>query len=114
MPYISIRTAKPLDKEQQHRMKTELGSLIALIPGKTESTLMIDFAASDGMYFKGEEMDECAFVNVKLLGTTGYVEKSKLTAAVFKLLADAAGIDQMKAYITIDEYETWGTQGKLK
>lgn len=114
MPYISIRTTKTLGKELQRRIKSELGALITLIPGKAESTLMIDFAVSDGMYFKGEEMEECAFVNIKLFGTTGYVEKAKFTTAVFNLLADTAGIGPMNSYITIDEYDTWGTQGKLK
>ena len=64
MPYIAINTSKTLSDGQKDALKTALGEKITVIPGKSESKLMIDIADSRAMYFAGEKRD-LAFVEVR-------------------------------------------------
>ena len=50
-------------------LKAELGRAISLIPGKSESSLMIQFSDCRRLWFGGENEGPFAFVNVMVLGS---------------------------------------------
>ena len=55
MPYIAINTSKPLSAAQKDELKTALGEKITVIPGKSESRLMVDISDNHTMYLAGEK-----------------------------------------------------------
>lgn len=114
MPYISIRTTKKLETTQKEVIKTTLGDLITIIPGKSENNLMVDFSTSEGLFFQGKELSPGAYVEIKLYGEAEFEAKEKFTKSVFNLLDQQLEIPVSSVYITIMEYNTWGISGELK
>jgi len=113
MPYIAINTAQKLSDAQKDKIKTELGRLITIIPTKTEAGTFIDFSDSRTIY-KGGEIISGAFVDLRLFHKADYEPKKKFTEEVFELLIRELGIKKEHIYLSIGEYENWGTGGTLK
>jgi phenylpyruvate tautomerase PptA (4-oxalocrotonate tautomerase family) len=110
MPYITIRTAAKLTGQQMDTVKAELGKLIEMIPGKSESGLMIAF--EDGtMYLRGQNAASCAFLEIRLYGKAPSEAKSQFVHQVFRMLEQTLGIKENEAYINILEFDAWGSAG---
>ena len=54
MPFIDSKVSVKTTPEQRKELKERLGQALALIPGKSESWLMIDLADEQEMYFRGD------------------------------------------------------------
>lgn len=52
MPFINVKTNVKISKENEVAIKTMLGEAIALIPGKSEKSLMLSMEESR-MWFRG-------------------------------------------------------------
>lgn len=113
MPYIAINTSKLLSNAQKDELKTALGEKITVIPGKSESRLMIDISDGHTMYFASEKR-ELAYVDVKCFGSTEFVNKKAFTEAVFEAVQHITGLPQDGIYLTYSEFENWGTLGSMK
>ena len=61
MPFINSKISVKLTEEQEKKIKDRLGKAIALIPGKTESWLMVGFEDDYKLYFKGEACEKILF-----------------------------------------------------
>ena len=113
MPYIAINTSKPLSDAQKEALKTALGEKIPIIPGKSESKLMVDISDGHTMYLAGEKRD-LAYMDVKFYGTTEFANKKAFTEAAFSAVQQATGLPQNGIYLTYSEFENWGTMGSMK
>ena len=113
MPYIGINTSKILSDGQKEELKTALGEKLTIIPGKSESKLMVDISDGHTMYFAGEER-ELAYVDVKCYGTTEFENKKAFTEAAFEVVQKATGLPQDGIYLSYSEFENWGTMGSMK
>lgn len=113
MPYILINTSKKLSDTQKEELKSELGEKITIIPGKSESRLMIDISDDRTMYFAGEKR-ELAYVDVRCYGTTELENKKAFTEATFATVKQITGLSQDSIYLTYSEFENWGIFGSLK
>lgn len=113
MPYIAINTSKCLSDGQKEALKTALGEKIAVIPGKSESKLMMDISDGHTMYAAGEKR-ELAYIDVKCFGTTALANQKAFTEAAFEAVQQATGLTQDSIYLTYSEFEHWGTAGTLK
>ncbi len=113
MPYIAINTSKLLSDTQKEALKTALGEKITVIPGKSESKLMIDISDGHTMYFSGEKR-ELAYVDVKCYGSTEFASKKAFTEAAFEAVQQTTGLPQDGIYLTYSEFENWGTLSTLK
>ena len=60
MPFININTNVSVSKEQEVAVKTRLGKAIELIPGKSESWLMVGFEGEHPLYFRGSDSERIA------------------------------------------------------
>ena len=69
MPFININTNVSVSKAQETAVKTRLGKAIELIPGKSESWLMVGFEPERPMYFRGIDSGRIAFVEVSVYGS---------------------------------------------
>ena len=110
MPYINLKTNRSLSDENKQLLKSGLGQAIELIPGKSESWLMLSFHDDAHMYFRGED-EPCAICQVKLFGTADEENYANLTEALTDILREELDIDPDRVYITYDEVTTWGWNG---
>lgn len=112
MPYIQTKTNIPITEEQEFKLKSEIGKLIELYPGKTESRLMLGFEDNCRLWFGGKNDTPIAFVQVMLFGNEVNREGAdKLTPAISKLLKDVLNIESNKIYINYSAFANWGSNG---
>jgi phenylpyruvate tautomerase PptA (4-oxalocrotonate tautomerase family) len=112
MPYIAINTMQELSATQKERIKAELGRLMTIIPTKTEAGLLIDFSGGHVFYKGGIKIDG-AFVDLRLFHESEFEPKKKYTEEVLDLLSRELSIKKEHMYLTISEYENWGSNGEL-
>nr|MCR5405085.1 hypothetical protein [Butyrivibrio sp.] len=69
MPFINSKVSVETTPQQRQELKTRLGQAIALIPGKSESWLMVNLEDGRDMYFRGENIEPSAFISVNIYGS---------------------------------------------
>lgn len=111
MPYIRTTVSKELTDEKRETIKTKLGQAIALIPGKSESWLMLSFEDNMKMYFRGDESEDYAYLEVSLFGSASDAAYDRLTAALSEIINEELGIGRENIYIKYEEAEHWGWNG---
>jgi phenylpyruvate tautomerase PptA (4-oxalocrotonate tautomerase family) len=113
MPYIAINTSQKLSDAQKEKIKTELGRLITIIPTKAEAGLLVDFSDSRTMYKAGENVSG-AFIDVRLFHKSDFEPKKKFTEETFEMLSRELGLKKENMYLTIMEFDNWGSAGTYK
>lgn len=111
MPYIRTTVSNELTDEKREAIKTKLGQAIALIPGKSESWLMLSFEDNMKMYFRGDESEDYAYLEVSLFGSASDAAYDRLTAALSEIINEELGIGRENIYIKYEEAEHWGWNG---
>lgn len=110
MPYIQTTSNVAISGRKEHALKERMGQAIGLIPGKSESWLMLSFQDNIPMFFKGED-DPCAICQVKLFGSATEEAYAELTEALTDILREELDIDPDRIYVTYEEIDTWGWNG---
>lgn len=111
MPFINVKVNVEITPEKEEKIKSEFGRAIALIPGKSEKSLMIAFEDNCRMYFRGSSDDPIAFVEIKLFGSTTKEAYSAVTLAVTSALNRELSIDTSQIYVKYEEVTNWGCNG---
>lgn len=111
MPFIDSKVSVKTTPEQRKELKEKLGKAISLIPGKSESWLMIDLADEQEMYFRGEGQEPTAFIAVNLYGDSNPGAFSKLTAELTRIYGDVLGISPDHIYVKYSTTFDWGWNG---
>lgn len=114
MPFVSIHVSNSLSDAQKDEIKSGVGKAISLIPGKIEKVLMVDISDKHDMYFGGVKQENCAYADIKLYGETDFEDKKAFTEALFKIMKDAAAVENHNMFVTFSEFAEWGTKGSLK
>lgn len=107
MPYIQVRSNKEITKEKEIEIKKRLGEAISVV-GKSESWLMVEFVSQAHLYFKGEDTEDLAYVDVKLFGTREPSVYPLFTKEVCDILQNTLGIYPSNVYVSYGEYSNWG------
>jgi phenylpyruvate tautomerase PptA (4-oxalocrotonate tautomerase family) len=113
MPYIAINTTQELSPALKETIKAALGRLVAFIPTKAEAGLLVDFSGGHTFFKAGKEAAG-AFIDLRLFHKSEIEPKKKFTEETFSLLAGELGLKPENMYLTITEFETWGSAGILK
>ncbi|MDE6875796.1 MAG: hypothetical protein K2P87_15240 [Lachnospiraceae bacterium] len=108
MPFISSRVSVPVSGEQKDSLAKELGKMIALIPGKSEEWLMLEFAGGCEMYFAGDRSQPCAMIEIKVFGKIPADSSAQMTKAVCGLYEKELHIKKERIYIKYEEVSQWG------
>ena len=111
MPFIGSKVTVKISKEKEEIIKKKLGEAIELIPGKSETFLMIGFEDEYSLYFGGEKLEKGAFIEVKIFGKASKDAYAKLTAAICNIYEEELEIPQNKIYVKYEEIENWGWNG---
>ena len=112
MPFINIKTNVTVSKEKSEQIKSSLGKSISLLPGKSETWLMIEIEHNQLMYFKGSN-NPCAMVKVDLYGSSSKDNYNKLASAITSLLNEELDINSDRIYVRFEEVSNWSYSGSL-
>ena len=111
MPFISVTIGQKLEAAQKEKLKTELGRLITIIPGKTEPDLIVHIDDSGSMYMGGSEIP-CVYTALRVYTKTSDEAKKKFTRETCACIAREFNIPVERQYLTIREFENWGYDGE--
>lgn len=110
MPFIELKTSVSISKEKEAELKSAFGEAIAIIPGKSEQWLMLNFCDEQRMWFKGSD-EACAILEIKIYGGSSAKNYDKLTAELTEIVSDKLEILSDRIYVKYDEIEYWGYAG---
>jgi phenylpyruvate tautomerase PptA (4-oxalocrotonate tautomerase family) len=110
MPYIGLNISEKLSETQKERVKSEIGRLIAVIPGKTEEVTIVDISDSRSMY-KGGKAVPCAYVDIRVYTKADSEGKKRFADELFVVLDKELGIHKDNVYMSVLEFEQWGDHG---
>ncbi|MEG1458640.1 MAG: phenylpyruvate tautomerase MIF-related protein [Acetivibrio sp.] len=111
MPFINSKINIKITKEEEITLKNRLGQAIALIPGKSESWLMVGFQDEYKLYFKGQEFEKIVFVEVEIFGDASKTALNSLTTEICCIYKEVLDVDKDKIYIKYDLVDNWGWNG---
>jgi len=111
MPFISSKVTVKISQEKEEAIKQRLGQAIAIIPGKSESWLMVGFEDEYTLYFKGDKCEKAAFVEVKIYGSGNAGAYDQMTAEICKIYGEELDIPAANIYVTYQEFSEWGWNG---
>ena len=111
MPFIDSKVSVKITEEQEKELKTRLGQAISLIPGKSESWLMTGCEDDYHLYFRGDNSEPIAYIEVRLFGGPNKAAFQKMTEEITKIYGDVLGIAPDHMYIKYSATPDWGWNG---
>ena len=111
MPFINSKVTVKMSPETKERVKSRLGEAIAIIPGKSESWLMVGFEPDYKLYFRGSNAEPIAMVEVSVYGSENPSAFSKLTGQICDIFKDVLGIAPDHVYVKYQAVSNWGWNG---
>ena len=111
MPFINSKVSFELSQKEEEEIKTRLGKAIELIPGKSESWLMVGFDSNYKLYFKGEASSKIVMVDVSIFGKASKSAYDQLTSEICNIYNEVTGTPKDKIYVKYQEVDTWGWNG---
>lgn len=110
MPFIQVKTNAEINANDEISIKSKLGELIKIIPGKSENWLMVQLSGGKKMYFKGSD-EKCAMIEVKIYGKASSEAYDKLTYELTNLISNTLNIPSTRIYVSYFETPNWGFAG---
>lgn len=111
MPFINSKVSVKTTDEQQKELKTRLGQAISIIPGKSESWLMVNLEDDCRMFFRGDDSEPVAFVCVNIYGNADEEAFGRMTAEITKIYGEVLGVKPDHMYIKYAASMDWGWNG---
>ena len=111
MPFIESKVSVKITEEQEKELKTRLGQAISLIPGKSENWLMTGFEDDYHLYFRGDNSEPIAYIEVRLFGGPNKAAFQKMTEEITKIYGEVLGIAPDHMYIKYSATPDWGWNG---
>ena len=111
MPCMQWKTNVSITSVQEETLRAALGEAIALIPGKSESWLMLSFEPETRMAFRGRADEPVAFIAVDLYGGAPDAACDKLTARLCALAESVLGVAPDHVYVRYLATDQWGWNG---
>lgn len=112
MPFLNIKYSKTITKEQEEVLKKEIGEAIEVIPGKSESWLMINFEGDSHLYFKGKNNDPILLASLSVYGNVDSKYFNLFTERLTKILIKNIDIKKENIYVKYDTTLDWGWNGE--
>ncbi|WP_010257973.1 phenylpyruvate tautomerase MIF-related protein [Treponema primitia] len=110
MPYVAFNISEKLSETQKEKIKSEVGRLITVIPGKTEADTIVDICDGHSMY-KGGKAIPIAYVDIRVYTKADPNGKKQFISNLFILLEKELGINKDNVYMSFLEFDQWGDHG---
>ena len=112
MPMVGVITNVSISGSARAELARGLGEAIQLIPGKSESQLMIKIEGESAIYFKGRDDLPVAYVWTDVSGHADGAAYKAFGAAVTRLLGKVLAIPGGNVYLTVREIPVWVVNGE--
>lgn len=106
MPFIELKTNQNIN-EVKAILKSELGSAITAIPGKSEAWLMVELEGDKTMYFKGSN-EPCAMFEIAIFGKANDDAYDDLTKRICAISEKYLNVSPDRTYVKYSEIDHWG------
>lgn len=113
MPFIHTQLNRPLPKEKEEALKRRMGEAITAFPGKSEQWLMLNFTDNARLWFRGDNRDPLAMVEVQLLGNASRSDCERMTDRLCTILSQELNIQPDHIYVNYTFSTAWGWNGGL-
>ena len=110
MPFINTKTSVEITPDKEALLKEKMGTAIRHI-GKSESWLMLNFDDKCRLYFKGDNKEPMAMVEIALFGKASDSQYDALIEELTKEISSILSIKPSNIYIKYEEVEHWGYNG---
>ena len=108
MPYIQTRTNVNVSQDKKENIKKRLGEAATII-GKSESWLMTEIVPDCDMYFRGDNSEPIAYVDVRLYGKGSNYDE--MTKTITDITSSELGVNPDHVYVSYQEFDNWGWNG---
>jgi phenylpyruvate tautomerase PptA (4-oxalocrotonate tautomerase family) len=112
MPYIQVTVGQKLSDPQKEALKSELGRLIAIIPGKAEADLIVSIQDGGSLYMGGIKAPS-VYIDLRVYTAVDPEAKKHFARELFSSITRQLGIPSSRQYLTIGEYDHWGYDGEF-
>jgi len=109
MPFLDCKLNVDITKQQEVQLKDEFGKAISLIPGKSESWLMVNIQPKCALYFRGSNEKPTAMVTVMVYGKPNPNAYDALSARIYTILQNSVNIEDV--YVSYSETSNFGYNG---
>lgn len=107
MPFINTNTNVKIEPQQEQELKARLGEAIQLLD-KSESWLMLSFEDECSMYFKGDNSQPMAFVDIAVFGRSTDEGCERMTREICSIYDEILGIAPDHLYVKYTGTNQWG------
>lgn len=104
MPYIQVKTN--IEIKDKEYLKSLLGQLVTIIPGKSEARLMVSLYEKESLYFGGSDAP-CCMVETLVNPGTDFSCNEAYCKALIENVSKALDIPEHRFFTTIDKQEFW-------
>ncbi len=108
MPYINLKTSKKISTLEGEKVKAAFGKAIECFPGKSEAYLMVGIEDEIPMWFRGDNSQDTAIVDVDLLGAVNSEASEKMTEVICDIMENELSISPDRVYVKYTGYNDWG------
>lgn len=111
MPFIDSKVTVKISAEKEEAIKKRLGQAIAILPGKSESYLMVGFEDEYSLYFHGDKCEKAAFIDVKIFGRATSDACNQMTGEICRIYREELDIPESNIYVSYQFIADWGWNG---
>ena len=91
MPFIKTKVSCELTEKQELALKKCFGKAIALIPGKSEAYLLLEFESKAHLWLRGEHDAPIAYIEAAIFGNEDHAGFDAFTYEITKAFAEILG-----------------------
>ncbi|MCM1272513.1 MAG: phenylpyruvate tautomerase MIF-related protein [Clostridium sp.] len=111
MPFINSKVSTKVSKEQEQEIKTMLAQAAGEVLGKGENWLMVGIEPECTLYFRGDDSQPSAFVDVSIYGGENKQAFSTFTGRVCDIMKQVLNISPDRVYVKYYATSNWGWNG---
>lgn len=111
VPFIISRVSVPISREQEIKLKTELGKAIELVPGKSEQYLLLGFEDKYRLWLRGDDSEPVAYIEANIFGNENHAGYDAFTSRATEIFHRVLDISPDHIYINYTDIPDWGVSG---
>ena len=111
MPYFEVQTSTRVPEEKRPALRHELARIIELIPGKSESWVMVHLEDGADMSFAGDGEAPAAMIVLKTFGELDGAQYDMLTRELCASMSERLGVPPDRLYVVYEPITHWGWNG---
>jgi len=110
MPYLDIRSSKPIDETTRNNLQLEICKIMPVLPGKNVSNTVICISDTCTMYNEMQPI-QAVFIDVRLYKASPEDSKKEFAKQLTAIFESVLQIPPPKVQINFFEQPNWAVNG---